>query len=66
MKNLNKYDISRNEWTYYKRITPNTSNSSDIFPTNIHNCSYNKNKSLRKNLLREEIKTNSINSFILK
>ena len=60
MKNLNKYDISRNEWTYYKRITPNTSNSSDIIPTNIHNCSYNKNKSIRKNLLREEIKTNSV------
>ena len=60
MKKLNKHEISRQDWTYYKRITPNTSNSSDIIPTNFHNCSYNKNKSLRKKLLKEEIKTNSI------
>ena len=58
----NNYKISRNEWTFYQRITPNISNSSDITPIYFNNSSQrNKNKSLKKDILiKEENKTDYI------
>ena len=60
--NYNNNKISRNEWTFCQRITPNLSNSSDITPSYFPNSSLkNNNKSLRKNILKcEECKTNYI------
>ena len=51
--NYNNNKISRNEWTFCQRITPNLSNSSDITPSYFPNSSLkNNNKSLRKNILK--------------
>ena len=62
----NNYKISRNEWTFYQRITPNISNSSDITPIYFNNSSQkNKNKSLKKDILiKEENKTDYINLLL--
>ena len=63
MEKFNKRNISNiiNERTFNKKNNPNISNSSDI----IHNNYYNstdiiKNKSLRKNILKQEMKRDSI------
>ena len=53
-------NISRNNWTYYQKITPNISNTSDIVFTNYNNSinKQNKGKSLRNFLFKEESKLN--------
>ena len=53
-------NISRNNWTYYQKITPNNSNTSDIAFTNYNNSinKQNKGKSLRNFLFKEESKLN--------
>ena len=60
MEKYNKHSITRNDWTYYKRISPNTSNSSDLIPKNNHISTFKNNKSLRKNILKQEMKNDSI------
>ena len=60
MNKLNSYNITRNDWTFYKKITPNNSNSSDIIPNYNINTSQKNNKSIRKYFFKEEVKSNSI------
>lgn len=59
MNKFNKYQISRNDWTFYKKIKPNTSDSSDIIPNLCYNSNQKSNKLIRKNFLKEEMKNNS-------
>jgi hypothetical protein len=63
MEKFNKRNISNiiNERTFNKKNNPNISNSSDITHNNYYNSTdIIKNKSLRKNILKQEMKKDSI------